>query len=70
MDLWSDLNPETPLPPEIEKDVEAKVKAQIGEGGYMGYCHRFWACKKRILREEYGIEWRSLAEMNPGCNFD
>jgi hypothetical protein len=36
----------------------------------MGYCHEFWAAKKRILRRKYGIEWRSPAEMNPGTMFD
>jgi len=64
------LNDSTPLPPEIEEEVDAKVEAQIGKGGYMGYCYRFWACKKRILREEYGIEWQSPAETNSGVCFD
>jgi hypothetical protein len=36
----------------------------------MGYCHEFWAEKKRILRLKYGIEWRSPQEMNPGTMFD
>lgn len=36
----------------------------------MGYCHQYWAEKKRILRQEYGIDWRSPAEMNPGTMFD
>jgi hypothetical protein len=25
----------------------------------------YWAVKKRLLREKYGIEWRTPAEMNP-----
>ena len=58
------------LPPEIEAAVEAKVKEQIGEGGYLGYCHQFWGRKKEILREEYGIDWKTPAEMNPGWLFD
>ncbi len=36
----------------------------------MGYCHAYWAEKKRILRRKYGIEWRTPAEMNPGTKFD
>ena len=64
------LNSSTPLSPEIEAEVDAKVEARIGKGGYMGYCHQFWSCKKQILKEEYGIDWLSPAERNPGCRFD
>lgn len=35
----------------------------------MGTCHRYWARKKELLRN-YGIEWRSPAEMNPDIRFD
>ena len=59
-----------PLPEEIEKAVEAKIIAEIGEGGYLGYCHSYWAAKKRILKEEYGIDWKSPSELNPGVLFD
>ena len=58
------------LTPEIEAEVDAKVRAKIGEGGHMGYCHWFWSCKKEILREKYDIEWLSPAETNLGCMFD
>jgi hypothetical protein len=23
----------------------------------MGFCHLFWRCKQRVLRERYGVEW-------------
>jgi hypothetical protein len=29
------------------------------------YCHAFWNEKKRILKEKYNIEWKTLADMNP-----
>jgi len=29
------------------------------------YCHIFWNEKKRILKEKYNIEWKTLAELNP-----
>ena len=58
------------LDPEIEKEVDAKVIAIIGEGGYLGYCHGFWATKKHILREEYGIEWKTPAELHPDICYD
>ncbi len=32
--------------------------------------HRFAFEKKRILREKYGIEWKSVIELNPHINFD
>ena len=35
-----------------------------------GYCYIFWGCKKKILKEKYGLDWRSPAEMNPYCKFD
>ena len=58
------------LPESIEREVEAKIVAMIGEGGHLGYCHRYWALKKQILKREYGIDWKSPAELNPGVIFD
>jgi len=54
----------------VEKKVDQEVRKKIGNGGYLGYCHRFWALKQRILKEEYGIDWKSPAEMNPDWFFD
>jgi hypothetical protein len=31
---------------------------------------RFEYEKKRILRDEYGIEWKSCIDLNPDINFD
>ena len=59
-----------PLPPEIEEEVEKKVVKKIGEGGYLGYCHSYWAEKKRILKEDYGIDWKTPGELNPEVLFD
>lgn len=36
----------------------------------MGYCFMYWEAKARLLREAYGIEWRSPHAMNPGVMFD
>ena len=36
----------------------------------MGFCHTYWSAKARVLREDYGIEWRSPSAMNPGVLFD
>ena len=35
-----------------------------------GFCHRLWAEAKRILREKYGLEWKTPSEMNPHVLFD
>lgn len=36
----------------------------------MGFCHAFWYERRRVLAEEFGIEWRSPASMNPRVMFD
>lgn len=54
----------------IERKVEAEVKRRLrGEPKGMGFCHMYWACKREVL-DEYGIEWRSPATMNPWVRFD
>ena len=55
---------------QIEEELDRKIKARIGEGGYLGYCHQYWEMKKLILLEEYGIEWQSPAELNRDVIFD
>ncbi len=54
----------------IKDEVERLVESEIGDGGHLGFCHRYWAVKKRILRERFGIAWRSPAELNPHIRFD
>lgn len=36
----------------------------------MGFCHAYWSTKEQVLREEYGIEWRSPSALNQGVLFD
>jgi hypothetical protein len=38
--------------------------------GQMGYCHMLWGRQQKILKEKYGIKWRSPDEMNPDTMFD
>ena len=65
--LWSKLRA-------AEREAEANLaerKREFGPTGTrLGWCHAVWAEKKRILREKYGIEWRTPAEMNPRVAFD
>ncbi len=63
-----------PLTPEIEAEVDKKVKQRIGAERYLGYCHDYWTHKKDILLVEYGIEWKSpqdiAVENGELCFFD
>lgn len=52
------------------KTVEELVKKEIGVGGYMGYCHKYWHYKKKYLKELFNIDWKSPAELNPDTKFD
>lgn len=52
---------------EVLKKVSARLK---GHPRGMGFCHALWCAKAAVLREDYGIEWRSPAVMNPGTMFD
>ena len=54
----------------IEAELNEKIIKKIGKGGYLGYCHLYWSIKKTILLEDYGIEWKSPAELNPHILFD
>jgi hypothetical protein len=53
---------------EAEAELANEPKA-IRIGGD-GYCHQFWSTKTRILKEKYGVDWKSPAEMNPDVLFD
>ena len=69
-DIIYDPVEQTPEYLAIERVLKIKIRSKIGEGGYLGYCFLYWECKKHILREEYGIEWHSPAELNPHVIFD
>jgi len=34
------------------------------------WIHIFWHEKKRVLKEKYGIDWKTPSQMNPDINFD
>jgi len=55
----------------IYYDVEAKLKERFANAPrQMGFCFLYWNAKSELLAEEYGIEWRSPAQMNPHVMFD
>lgn len=52
---------------EVERLTDEKL-ADVPRG--MGFCHAAWHTRADILRERFGIEWRSPAAMNPRVMFD
>lgn len=54
----------------IELNLERQIREEIGEPDYKGYCHRYWSTKKRILKEEYHIDWKSPSDLNPLVFYD
>ena len=58
---------------DIKDIVNLEVEKQLESQGVVkgrGYIHKFWELKKKILKEEYNIEWKTPAEMNPQMQFD
>lgn len=54
----------------VEPEVERLVREETGEGGWTGFCHTYWAVRKRILKERFGIEWKSIDDRFPGLLID
>jgi hypothetical protein len=55
---------------EIFTRVEMEVEQELGNFRPIGYCHLFWSMKKQILKEKYGIDWKTPAELNPTTEYD
>lgn len=54
----------------IKKDLDKDLaQARSGEQ-YPGKCHMIWGRKKKILKEKYGIDWKSPHELNPWVYYD
>jgi hypothetical protein len=58
------------LGPIVRKAGERAERELGASEGQMGFCHLLWERQQRILRDEYGIEWKSPSEMNPDILFD
>ena len=54
----------------IEPEMERLVRAETGEGGWLGFCHTYWAEKKKVLKEHFGIDWKSTDDRFPGLRID
>jgi hypothetical protein len=59
---------------EIETELEAKIdKKMIKEFEIypcLGCCNYYWQVKKRLLKWDYGIKWKSPKELNPNVRYD
>lgn len=57
----------------IEKSVNEEVENLLEQQGVkkqLGYVHIYQNLKKKILKEKYDIEWKTIEEMNPDVIFD
>lgn len=74
MSLVRDPIDDDPRYQKILEKAYAKALNQVVAMGYsedlMGICNIIWPIKKKILREQYLVEWSSPAELNPGIHFD
>lgn len=57
------------------EDIYYKVERRLDERfanapRHMGFCFRYWNAKRALLKEEYGIDWKSPSQMNPRVMFD
>lgn len=52
---------------EVDKIVDSRLE-EHPRG--MGFCHACWHERAAVLSEQFGIEWRSPARMNPRVMFD
>ncbi|MBT0653067.1 BPTI/Kunitz-type proteinase inhibitor domain-containing protein [Geomobilimonas luticola] len=58
---------------EVFKNIDDEVKALLADHpqrGAEGFVNIYWGTKKRVLKEKYGIDWRSPGELNPHVLFD
>ena len=68
--LRHDIKERDPKLKKIFKEAENEASQELSKrlnvrSNKKAYCHAFWNEKKRILKEKYNIDWKTLAEMNP-----
>lgn len=71
-DLLHDPIEDVPALAAAFREAEAEARGMFGgkyRGG-LGFAHQFSQEKQRILRERFGIEWYTPAEMNPDVDID
>ena len=60
------------IQPQLQEDIQFALESDGLPGNPLkrGLCHLYWMYKKQILREKYGIEWRSPCDLTPHVIFD
>lgn len=55
----------------IYYDVEDELDRRLANvPRQMGFCFQYWAMKRELLMEKFGIDWRTPSQMNPRVMFD
>lgn len=56
---------------EIYPEVDRRLQERFASAPrHMGFCFRYWNAKRDLLKDEYGIDWKSPSQMNPRVMFD
>lgn len=56
---------------DIYYEVEKRLDERFANAPrQMGFCFMFWNAKRELLKNEYGIDWKSPSQMNPRVMFD
>ena len=59
------------LKPEIIKELrKLDLIDENGNPKQIGVCHTEWAITKRLMKERFGIDWKTPAELTPWIDFD
>jgi hypothetical protein len=64
---------EDPAYAEILMAAEEQAERELADhpmNGGIGFCHVFWDTKRMILKQKFGLDWRTPAELNPSIIFD
>lgn len=56
---------------DIYYEVEHRLEERFANAPrHMGFCFLYWNAKRDLLKDEYGIDWKSPSIMNPRVMFD
>ena len=61
---------DTPEYKAIEEELHAKILARMGGEMNRGNAHMYPQIKKEILKNEYGIDWKTPQEISPRIRFN
>lgn len=55
----------------ILREAEQMAEAELSDRDHgLGFCHRLWRTKQRILAKQFNVVWFSPSDMNPDVKFD